>query len=294
MSGSRPPRASLENETPAEVPPAGLRFRVLGSGSKGNATLVEGGGSRVLLDAGLGPRILSERLGEAGVEPCSLDAIVLSHEHSDHAAGAWRFSARHGVPILACRSIHGSLVQDKVRAPSPLPLGTGSTHVIGSLTITTFRVHHDARDPLGFVVSHEGATLGHATDLGLLTGAVTGALAPCGAVLLESNYDPILLREGPYPWSLKERILSDLGHLGNGDVAAFLEHGGMPACRTLVLAHLSENNNHPELALGAASAGLARGGRRGVEVEIADARGTGWISVPKAPSAARPGQARLF
>jgi len=272
-----------------------LRFRVLGSGSKGNSTLVEGGGTRILLDAGLGPRILAERLEEAGVEPGSLDAILLSHEHSDHAAGALRFSARWGVPIHACPSVHVVLRDGKVRAPSFGVLEPTGPHSVGSLTVETFRVHHDARDPVGFLVSHEGASLGHATDLGLLTGTVAAALASCDALLLEANYDPILLRNGPYPWALKERILGDLGHLANGDVASYFEQGGSPACRALVLAHLSENNNHPELALRAASEGLHRAGRRGLHVEVADARGTKWLEVPSAATPRpRPMQARLF
>lgn len=271
-----------------------MRFRVLGSGSKGNATLVEGGGTRILLDAGLGPRILAERLQEAGVEPGTIDAIVLSHEHSDHTAGASRFSARWGVPIHASRSIQAGLGDDRVEAPPFGDLEPAGSRAIGRLTITTFRVHHDARDPVGFLVEHDGATLGHATDLGLLTGTVMTALASCDALLLEANYDPQLLRNGPYPWTLKERIVSDLGHLANGDVAAYLERGGSPRCRHLVLAHLSENNNHPELALRAASEGLGRAGRGDVRVEVANARGSGWVEVVPLVAPPRPAQARLF
>lgn len=273
----------------------GLRFRVLGSGSKGNATLVEGGGTRLLLDAGLGPRILAERLEGASVDPGSLDAILLSHEHSDHAAGALRFSARWGVPIHTCRSVQTALADDRVKAPPFGTLPATGIYAVGNLSVETFRVHHDARDPVGFLVSYEGASLGHATDLGLLTETVVAALESCDALLLEANYDPLLLRNGPYPWQLKERILSDLGHLANGDVGAYLERGGSPSCRNLVLAHLSENNNHPELALRAASEGLHRAGRRGVSVEVADARGTQWVSVTPAERPRRsPTQARLF
>jgi phosphoribosyl 1,2-cyclic phosphodiesterase len=271
-----------------------LRFRVLGSGSKGNATLVEGGGTRILLDAGLGPRILAERLQDAGIAPESVDAILLSHEHSDHAAGALRFSARWGVPIRACGSIQKGLKRDGIKAPAFGDLDPSGSFAVGRLTVTTFRVHHDARDPLGFLVEYDGTSLGHATDLGLMTGSVMTALSACDALVLEANYDPLLLRNGPYPWTLKERILSDLGHLSNGDAACFLERGGSPLCRKVVLAHLSENNNHPELALRAASEALHRSGRRGVEVEVAAARGSGWLDVGPVKPRQEPTQSRLF
>jgi phosphoribosyl 1,2-cyclic phosphodiesterase len=135
---------------------------------------------------------------------------------------------------------------------------------------------------------------GHA-DLEHLRGVVE-SLRACDAILLESNYDPALLRDGPYPWSLKERILGPRGHLSNGDVARFLERELGEACRRVVLAHLSKKNNHPEIALQAAEEALARGGRRETEVVLAPAEGTGWIVVraPRGVAGRHDGQLRLF
>ncbi len=275
-----------------------LRFRVLGSGSDGNATLVEGGGARVLLDAGLGPRQLVERLQSAGVDPASLDAILVSHEHGDHARGAAAFSRKWGVPICGSRGTLAAagLVPEKL--PPPAVLEPGATLSLSRLTIRAVAVPHDAARPLAFVLTTSGATFAHATDVGHLARSLVEALRGCDAILLEANHDPAMLRDGPYPWSLKERILGPLGHLSNGDVARLIEKGLGEECRQLVLAHLSRRNNHPELALLAAEEALARAGRRGVRLTVAGALGTDWITVrPARPGARRGGadrQLRLF
>ncbi len=256
-----------------------LRFRVLGSGSDGNATLVEGGGARVLLDAGLGPRQLAERLRSAGVDPASLDAILVSHEHGDHARGAAAFARKWGVPIAGSRGTIAAagLVPEKL--PPLEVVEPGATLAIARLTIRVVAVPHDAARPVAFVLAASGATFAHATDVGHLARSLVEALRGCDAMLLESNYDPAMLRDGPYPWSLKERILGPLGHLSNGDVARLVEKGLGEECRHLVLAHLSRKNNHPELALLAAEEALARAGRRGVRLTVAGAAGTDWITV---------------
>jgi phosphoribosyl 1,2-cyclic phosphodiesterase len=157
-------------------------------------------------------------------------------------------------------------------------------------------VPHDAAGPLAFVVSCGGASIGHATDLGHLGRRLVEAMSGCDALLVESNYDPAMLRDGPYPWSLKERILGPLGHLANGDVSRLLERGLGPRCRKVVLAHLSRKNNHPELALMAAEEALSRARRGDVRVTLAAPDGTGWISVGTARKAADrgEGQLRLF
>ncbi len=277
---------------------AALRIRVLGSGSDGNATLVEGGGARLLLDAGLGPRQLGERLQSAGVDPASLDAVCLSHEHGDHVRGAAAFSRKWGVPLAGSR---GTLVAAgllEAELPALRAIEPGATEVFGRLALRTVAVPHDAARPVAFLVRVGETTFGHATDVGHLSRGLVEALRGCDALLLESNYDPALLRDGPYPWSLKERILGPLGHLSNDDVARFLERGRAEACATLVLAHLSRQNNHPELALLAAGEALARARRPGVTLRLADAGGTDWIPIPPgrkrgSPEAART-QLRLF
>ncbi|HET7294930.1 MAG TPA: hypothetical protein VFM88_21100, partial [Vicinamibacteria bacterium] len=149
----------------------------------------------------------------------------------------------------------------------------------------------DAAEPVAFVVESDGAALGHATDLGHVSAAVAEAFRPCTAVLVESNYDPALLRDGPYPWTLKERILSPYGHLSNGDVGRYLERGLGAGCAEVVLAHVSQKNNHPELVEMTAAAALGRAGRD-VRVTISGPLGTGWIDVD--PAAPRTAQLRLF
>ena len=273
-----------------------LRFRVLGSGSGGNATLVEGGGARVLLDAGLGPRQLAERLQSAGVDPASLDAVFVSHEHGDHARGAAAFSAKWGVPLALTHGTFRAAGFAEAKLPAWETIAPGETRTIRRLTLRAVAVPHDAASPLAFVVSTGAVSFGHATDLGHLGRGLVEAFRACDVVLVESNYDPAMLRDGPYPWSLKERILGPLGHLSNGDVGRLLEKGLGEACRHVVLAHLSRTNNHPELALQAAEEALLRAGRRDVEVTLAAPEGTAWIAIraPRAAAGRRDGQLRLF
>jgi phosphoribosyl 1,2-cyclic phosphodiesterase len=260
----------------------------LGSGSSGNATLIEVGASRILIDAGLGPRALAERLESAGVEPQSLSAILVSHEHSDHAAGAPAFSARFGVVLAGTRGTYAAAGFGSVTIAGYHVLRAGEVARIGEFEVQPVSVPHDAAEPVAFVVSARGLSFGHATDLGHVTPAIVQAFSGCAAILIESNYDPGLLRDGPYPWSLKERILSARGHLSNADTASYLRQIG-GACRTVALAHLSRTNNDPALALMAAEEALQASGRRDVHVELLGPGGGDWISVDQ-----RRGQLPLF
>lgn len=272
-----------------------LRFRVLGSGSSGNATLVEGGGTRLLIDAGLGPRALAERLLSAGVDPASLDAVLVSHEHGDHAKGAASFSAKWGVPLVGSRGTYAAAGFGAVELAAYEVLPPDEPRAFGALSVRGLPVPHDAAGPYAFVVTCAGQTLGHATDLGHLHGTLSDAFLTCDALLLESNYDPTLLRDGPYPWSLKERILGPRGHLSNGDVARYLADGLGASCRTLVLAHLSKTNNHPELCLMAAERALQARGRSDVRLTLCTPAGTDWIDLrPAQPATDRWSQLRLF
>lgn len=272
-----------------------LRFRVLGSGSSGNATLVEAGGTRILIDAGLGPRTLAERLESAGVDPVSLSAIFLSHEHSDHARGAAAFSAKWGVRLCGTRGTYAAVGLGAAEIAGYDVLQAGASRVVGALSVTGVAIPHDAAEPIAFLVSWEGVSFGHATDLGHVSPGVAAAFRSCAAVLVESNYDPAMLRDGPYPWSLKERIVSPVGHLSNGDVARYLDGALGPSCHSVVLAHLSEKNNHPELVRMAAETSLERSGRRDVSVTITSRDGTGWIEVGVArPAPKARGQLALW
>ena len=242
-----------------------LRFRVLGSGSGGNATLVEGGGARVLLDAGLGPAAArGAAASRRGWTPPRSTPCFVSHEHGDHARGAARLLREVGG---AARGDAGHLPGGRLRARRSSPAfeaiapGETRTHPAGWPSgrwrcPTTPRPRSPSWSP--------SARCRSATPRTSATSAAASS-RPCAAahaLLVESNYDPALLRDGPYPWSLKERILGPLGHLSNGDVARLLERGLGEACRQVVLAHLSRKNNHPELALQAAEEALERAGRR--------------------------------
>jgi phosphoribosyl 1,2-cyclic phosphodiesterase len=272
-----------------------LRFRVLGSGSSGNATLVEGGGTRILIDAGLSPRALAERLQSAGVEPSSLAAVVISHEHTDHARGAAAFSAKWGVRLWGTAGTYAAAGLGAEEIAGYDVLQAGGRRRVGALSVTGVGIPHDAAEPLAFVISAEGASLGHATDLGHVNRGLVEAFRDCDALLVESNYDPEMLRSGPYPWSLKERILGLHGHLSNDDVARYLAQGLGGACRAVVLAHLSQKNNHPEVALMAAEQSLRRRGRTEVRLTLSDAEGTDWIEVGKPRERqGGPGQLSLF
>jgi phosphoribosyl 1,2-cyclic phosphodiesterase len=250
----------------------------------------------VLVDAGLGPRQLGERLASASVDPASIDAVLVSHEHTDHARGAAAFAVRWGVPLAGTRGTYRAAGFAAVRLPGYERIESGEARTFARLEVRAIRIPHDAAEPVAFVLSAGGVSFGHATDLGHLGRGFVGTFGACDAVLLESNYDPAMLRDGPYPWSLKERILGPLGHLSNGDVARFLESGLGRACRRVVLAHLSQKNNHPDLALLAAEEALRRGGRSDTALTLAGSEGTGWITVgsPHGPARRRGGQMRLF
>ena len=272
-----------------------MRFRVLGSGSSGNTTVVESGTTRILIDAGLGAREMAERLQSAGVDPASLSAIVLSHEHTDHARGAASFSRRFGVRLLGSRGTYAAAGFGAVEIAGYEVLAPGVPHAIGALTVTGIAVPHDAAGPMAFVTTGGGCALGHATDFGHVGAAFAESFRECDAVLIESNYDPGMLREGPYPWSLKERILGRYGHLSNGDVATYLGRDLGAACRTVVLAHLSKTNNHPEIARMAAEAALRRRNRTEVQLVVTGEEGTEWMAlVPPPPALRKPRQLRLF
>lgn len=242
-----------------------MRVTILGSGSTGNSTLVEGGGVRVLIDAGFSGRSLEQRMASVGVDAAALDAIFITHDHGDHTRGMGVLARRFRVPLYltertraACATLlDGS---ENVRAYS-----SAEPVRIGGLEVTPFLTVHDAVDPVAVTVTDVASDtkLGVATDLGRPTATVHAALARCHMLLLEANHDEIMLREGPYPWSVKQRIGSSHGHLSNrsaGELARALFHDGLT---TVVLAHLSEHCNDGGLARESVAAALDGTGFRG-------------------------------
>jgi len=287
-----------------------VRFTVLASGSKGNSTVVSGGRTRILVDAGLSCRELFKRMKAAGEDPATLDAIIVTHEHQDHVNGLGVTARKLGIPVYftegthrawmrwltprrqmtyaqwleQCRkqaaarqaesepdegdpddietspeAISGTAqVSAAAEAPAPakdptfLPsvkyFQAGQPLQIGDISVSPFTIPHDAVDPVGFVFQAEGVRMAVATDLGYVTPNVKAQLKRLDLLLLESNHDLEMLRDGPYPWSVKQRVLSRVGHLSNEAAAQFLETEYDGQATYVILGHLSESNNLPELA----------------------------------------------
>ena len=237
-----------------------LKVTVLGSGSRGNAVLIESAGTRLLVDAGFSGRDLERRLAAVDVDPASLTALLVTHDHGDHTRGMGVAARRWKLPLYltdltrtVCRGLlDGS---EDVRAYS-----SAEPVEIGALRVTPFLTVHDAIDPVAVTVTECGTAekLGIATDLGRATAPVRHALQGCDVLVLESNHDEILLRESPYPWSVKARIGGSHGHLSNraaAELVGELFHEGLCA---VLLAHMSEAANDPSLAKDVVGEALAR------------------------------------
>jgi phosphoribosyl 1,2-cyclic phosphodiesterase len=313
-----------------------VRFTVLASGSKGNCTVLCGGRTRILVDAGLSCRELFRRMKLAGEDPATLNAIIITHEHQDHVNGLAVTARKLGIPVYFTEGTHrawtrwlsprrqmtyaqwlemirkqaverqaepeaeamendppddlGELaVENAVQTaassdpnldppcdpaseasggrpplvkvdPTWLPaveyFQAGKPFSIGDICISPFTIPHDAADPVGFVFSAEGVRMGFATDLGYIPPNVKEQLRKLDLLLLESNHDLEMLRDGPYPWQLKQRVLSRVGHLSNDAASAFLSEDYDGQASYIILGHLSENNNLPELARVAAERAL--------------------------------------
>jgi phosphoribosyl 1,2-cyclic phosphodiesterase len=309
-----------------------VRFTVLASGSKGNCTVVTGGRTRILVDAGLSCRELFRRMRLAGEEPETLDAIVITHEHQDHINGLAVTARKLGIPVYFTEGTHRAWMRwltprrqmtcaqwlercrkqaaerqaeaeavgdegepdeadllaesgladsgpvspgrletaaaearaeaagadpalttsTRQKDPTWLPaveyFQAGQPFEIGDIAISPFTIPHDAADPVGFVFRAEGVRMAFATDLGYIPPNVKAQLKGADLLLLESNHDLEMLRDGPYPWPVKQRVLSRVGHLSNEAAAEFLENGYDGQAAYVILAHLSESNNLPELA----------------------------------------------
>ncbi len=222
----------------------------MGSGSGGNSTLIEGGGTVILLDAGLSYLRVRRELAMLDIDPERVDAILLTHEHADHCRFAGELARRLGCPIHGTRGTLEALSWFLKGREGLRPFEVGLNLEIDSLKIEAFPVFHDAIDPCGYLIRDGEHSVGLATDLGVVSRAILDSLAACDAVILESNHDLEMLRNGPYPWELKQRIRSQIGHLSNqdaGEALAELARGGR--LKTALLAHLSQYNNRPELAL---------------------------------------------
>jgi phosphoribosyl 1,2-cyclic phosphodiesterase len=300
-----------------------VRFTVLASGSKGNSTVVTGGHTRILVDCGLSCREIFRRMRLVDEKPETLDAIIVTHEHSDHVNGISVTARKLGIPVYFTEGTHrawmrwlsprkqmtyaqwmeltrkqaaerqaesqaepenegldpeeddscpaeiaaeaqdhpaepvAAVKKDPTWLPSVQYFQAGEPFEIGDIAISPFTISHDAADPVGFVFRTEGVRMAFATDLGYISPNVKAQLQGVDLLLLESNHDLEMLRDGPYPWSVKQRVLSRVGHLSNEAASNFLEQDYDGQAAYVILAHLSENNNVPELARVAAERALA-------------------------------------
>ena len=221
-----------------------LQVSILASGSKGNSVYVELDGVRLLVDAGISAARITKGLRARGIEPQSIDAVLVTHEHIDHVRGLKTLAKQYHLPILATRGTlagidGGAAFEDDMRSIS-------DAFMIGNVTVQPFATSHDAAEPCGFRIEGSHCCT-VATDLGVVTDTVQDAMEGADVLVLEANHDADLLRQGSYPWPLKRRILSNRGHLANGDAAWALTRMKKHP-RKVYLAHLSEENNRPALA----------------------------------------------
>ena len=225
-----------------------MRFTSLGSGSEGNALLVESGATRVLIDCGFGIRDTVARLQRAGVEPEALSAIVVTHEHGDHIGGVAAFASRFGTTVWMTFGTLMVVSESFADVPCVRSFDSHEVLAIGDIEVHPFPVPHDAREPVQFVCSDGCRRLGVLTDLGTSTAYVEASLSGCDALVLECNHDLDMLANGDYPPSLKQRIASRVGHLDNAAAAQLLTRIDTSRLKHLIAAHLSRENNRPELA----------------------------------------------
>ena len=224
-----------------------MRVCLLASGSRGNCALIETDDCRLLIDAGLSGKETERRLAPLGLTGHDLDGILVTHEHHDHVGGIGPLARRFDLPVHIDQLTY-SVLPNLGKIHQLRHFIAGEQFSIGSLTISPFSTTHDAVNPVGFTIESSEGKIGFATDLGVPTRLVADHLKGCRVVVLEANHDDQMLQDGPYPWTLKQRIRSRHGHLSNRDSIRLLEEITWPGLEALFLAHLSEENNCPELA----------------------------------------------
>jgi len=246
----------------------GVTVTMLASGSRGNCAVVATASTRILVDAGISCRETFKRMKSLGEDARSLSAILITHEHSDHVYGLATLAKKLRIPVFmtgATQQAWARAIRDQSGARPQLEkferFESGHSFQVGDIAVKPFTIPHDAIDPVGFTFRAEGIKIGIATDLGYLPVSVRDHLRGSDVLVMESNHDVEMLRVGPYPWSVKQRVMSRVGHLSNEALADFFVNDYDNSATFVVLAHLSEQNNHPEIARREAEKALAtRGG----------------------------------
>lgn len=223
---------------------------VLGSGSRGNATFVKTDSVRILIDAGLSLKEIGKRLETIGEDPTGIDAVLVTHEHNDHGAGLRMLLKELNIKAyLTAGTLLGLQPETfEMNGSEIIVIAAGVPFTVGDAEITPFAVPHDANEPTAFSIKSQGVRVTQLTDVGHMSDAVAAQLQQADCLILESNHDLEMLRVGPYPWVLKQRLMGRYGHLSNHAVARFIRDQYDGHAEHMVLAHLSERNNHPEVA----------------------------------------------
>ena len=239
---------------------------MLASGSAGNAAFLSTSKTRVLIDAGLSVKELTRRLAEIGEKPEDLDAVLITHEHSDHISGLPRLvraraKKKKPVAVFISRLTAPMIDWDGMEPPPPVEhFQSGADWMVGDVKVQSFGIPHDAEDPVGFCLEAEGVKVGIATDLGYVPDSIKYHLRGVHHLLFESNHAIEMLKVGPYPWSVKQRVMSRKGHLSNDSTCSYIENDLDSGIQTLILGHLSEQNNHPVIVRQGAEESLQRRG----------------------------------
>ncbi len=232
-----------------------LRFASIGSGSSGNALVVESGNTRVMMDCGFGVAETRERLNRIGLEPRDLAGIVVTHEHDDHLGGVAAFAKKHAIKVFLTRGT-AMWLPDDFPAVLVTLIDSHTRFAVDALEVDPFPVPHDAREPVQYAFSDGAVRMGVVTDLGCVTQHVVDRLSGCQALVIECNHDLDMLMGGAYPPSLKQRVAGRFGHLSNADAAHLVAALDCSRLRHLVAAHLSQQNNTPALARQALARGM--------------------------------------
>ena len=247
----------------------GIKVSVLASGSRGNSIYLATERVRLLIDAGLSARETQHRLATIGANPKDLDGIIVTHEHLDHVRGLGSLARRYKLPVYLNQQTHAHLPETVGRLGEKVEFGTGRSFSIEDITIHPFAISHDAADPVGFALVNGAVKVGVCTDLGTATNLVHRHLENCTILVLEANHDVDMLKNGPYPWPVKQRIGSRFGHLSNEQSLRVLSHVFSEDLQEVIFAHMSETNNSSEMVLQTFASMLPRHMRDRLRITLA-------------------------
>lgn len=257
-----------------------MRICIFASGSGGNCLLVSDKKTNILIDAGISARRVENALVTAGLAADDIGGVFVTHEHSDHVKGLPQLVKKRGIPVFAPRTVAARMLGAMPTLEGKMNIiPVGESFLFGDLTIYAFHTMHDTDESVGYVIEGSGS-FGIATDTGCISEEIASALAGVGTVVIESNHDVQMLRDGPYPFYLKKRILSDNGHLSNDDCACFARSLAESGTEQIILGHLSRENNRPGIALETVGAAL-----EGLPVSLCSAPELGFLELEVRSSA---------